>query len=459
MSVGDVAKKVADQLTKEIRDKMKKFILIKVVPVVALVAALVSLLVVITGAISGDGGGTSTSGSYGTGIIYGNTIQEKVWYGLISLGYSEISTAAAMGNIHYESGSFNPNSIEDNNPANEAVGGIGICQWTNNWDNGQKGSTGRCTDLKAYAASKGLTWRDENVQVEFLLAELSGGGAGGYAKDQLMDTTYTGTSYKCSEWKNATDTETLDESKLKWLTEVFCFTFERPRASDGIGTIDTRYGHALNYYNQFHGTQLPNFINGDLYNSDGTVREDKMLELERNLEVSHNLVASGQGFVNMYGSDNGRNLAVKRQVTGQYHGYSYTSGNKAYGNNGLEIYQCTWWANGRASEYLSQYGTKYKRYPTTAGNGGDYYAKNKANGWFNYGSEPKPNSLFSYNPINNIYGHITYVEAVDYVNRVIYVSEAGGGRHWDGICKYTFAYCQQQIAKGNYGFIYLAEPK
>ena len=105
------------------------------------------------------------------GGIYGSTIQEKVWYGMRSLGFSEISTAAAMGNIHYESGTFNPEAIEGG--YDENTGGIGICQWTN----AGRGSEGRNTQLKKYAESKGTTWMDENTQVEFLLYEISGSGA------------------------------------------------------------------------------------------------------------------------------------------------------------------------------------------------------------------------------------------------------------------------------------------
>lgn len=390
------------------------------------------------------------------GTIYGNTIQEKVWYGMRSLGFSEISTAAAMGNFHHESG-INAEAIEYG--YNENNGGIGICQWTNS---PRESGEGRNTQLKKYAESKGTTWQDENTQVEFLLAEISkSGSASEYATYQLGNSNYTGTSYSCDDWINAKDTATLDETKLRELTEIFCYTFERPSKSAGESSMDKRYAYALQYYEQFHGKEVPSYsyINSDLYNEDGSVNEAKMQELEYSIETSHNLVSSGTGFKNMYGTNNANSNVLKRMVTGTYHGYSYNIGSPR-GKNGLLIYQCTWWANGRASEYLSQYGTKYKQYPTNSGNGGEYYKINKSNGWFKYGSEPRPNSLFSYNPTDTIYGHIVYVEAVDYKNGFIYVSESGGGTHWDGICKYSFSYCQRQINKNpnKYGFIYLSEP-
>lgn len=71
--------------------------------------------------------------------IYGGTIQEKVWFALRDLGYSEISVAGAMGNIHWESGGFNPSLIEGGSGE-----GIGLIQW----------SFGRKEGLINYANSK-----------------------------------------------------------------------------------------------------------------------------------------------------------------------------------------------------------------------------------------------------------------------------------------------------------------
>lgn len=182
--------------------------------------------------------------------IYGNSIQEKVWFALKSLGYSDVSIAAAMGNIHYESGSFDPNKVESG--YDEYNGGIGICQWTNS----NRGNKGRNTNLKKYAQSKGKTWQDEDIQVEFLIGELTkGGGADGYASFALMNTSYTGKTYKYSDWVNATDDEKLDKDKLNKLTEIFCFTFERPSTKAGNSSMSARQKYALEYYNKFHGKE------------------------------------------------------------------------------------------------------------------------------------------------------------------------------------------------------------
>ncbi len=182
--------------------------------------------------------------------IYGDSIQEKVWFALKDLGYSDVSIAAAMGNIHYESETFDPTKIEGG--YNENNGGIGICQWTNN----NRGSTGRNTNLKNYAKSKGKTWQDEDTQVEFLIGELTkGGGANGYATYQLMNPRYTQKKYNYKDWVEAKDSEKLDKNQLNELTEVFCFCFERPNESDGNKSMKDRQKYALQYYNQFHGKE------------------------------------------------------------------------------------------------------------------------------------------------------------------------------------------------------------
>lgn len=180
-----------------------------------------------------------------SGGIYGGTIQEKVWFALLGMGYSKESVAGAMGNIHYESGSFNPNCIEGG--YNEMNGGIGICQWTNDG----RGLTGRNADLKAFAESRGKTWKDENIQVEFLKGELTlGGGADGFAKYQLLNTiSYYGESIASPDgWKNASDVATA--------TKAFCYSFERPKKSDAQASMATRIQWANYYYNLFKDKQM-----------------------------------------------------------------------------------------------------------------------------------------------------------------------------------------------------------
>ena len=175
--------------------------------------------------------GTSTG-------IYGETIEEKVWFALREQGYSEYTTAGAMGNIYAESG-FNNNAVEGG--YDEYNGGIGICQWTNY---PRDSGTGRNQQLRDYAQSKGKEWQDANTQIEFLITELSQGATGpaqGYANYQLLS--YNG--YNGDMWENASSPE---EAAV-----AFCWAFERPSSPN----IEKRQEKAREYYEQFKGKTKP----------------------------------------------------------------------------------------------------------------------------------------------------------------------------------------------------------
>lgn len=169
--------------------------------------------------------------------FYGNTVQEKVWFALRNAGYSEIATAAVMGNIQYES-NFDSSLIEYGNGV-----GFGLCQW----------SYDRRTAIEAYAASKGVDASDIQTQIEFLLAELTpGGGANGYASYEIggrSSTAYDGNSYVASDWQNATDVRTA--------TVAFMALFERPSEDPSINHMSGRITAAQEYYNEFQGRTAP----------------------------------------------------------------------------------------------------------------------------------------------------------------------------------------------------------
>ncbi len=168
-------------------------------------------------------------GSFNTvanlGGIYGSTIQEKLWFALRNVGFSEYAVAGVMGNVHVESGGFNPSAIEGGSGE-----GIGLIQW----------SFGRRDALEAYAASKGVSWTDVNTQIEFLIAEMTGEGANGYATYNFQNAH----GYTREDWENATSPEDA--------AVAFCYTFERP----GVLALDKRKYWAREYYNQFHGKQM-----------------------------------------------------------------------------------------------------------------------------------------------------------------------------------------------------------
>ncbi len=178
--------------------------------------------------------------------ICGGTAQEKVWYSLRKAGFSEEAAAGVLGNIQNESG-FDPSTIEGGNGI-----GFGLCQW----------SFGRRTQIEAYAASKGASATDVDIQIEFLIAELTpGGGAGGFAAYQLSgasSTAYDGKAYTENDFKNASTPETA--------AMAFMALWERPSYDPSINHMDRRKADARSYYNQFKGRALDSFTGGKIGN-------------------------------------------------------------------------------------------------------------------------------------------------------------------------------------------------
>ncbi len=196
--------------------------------------------------------------------IRGGNVEEQVWYALRSAGFSEYATAGAMGNIYGESG-FRPQAVEGG--YNENNGGIGLCQWTNN----SRGSRGRNANLKNYANSRGANWQDVNIQIQFLLTELTGeGDASGYASKAFISNRMYDRYYSDDVWKNATSVEEA--------TRAFCATFERPGKTYFYSSMNKRVEAAQGYYNQYAGKDLSSFADasdtsGDASEASGKARE------------------------------------------------------------------------------------------------------------------------------------------------------------------------------------------
>ena len=155
--------------------------------------------------------------------LSGDTTQEKVWNALRNEGFSEYAVAGVLGNIEAESG-VNPKAIEKGSGE-----GIGLIQW----------SYGRKTALIKYAESKNAEWSDLNIQIEFLIAEMTGRGANGYATYQFINQR----GYTEKDWENANSPEDA--------ATAFCWTFERPNVM--YAHLNVRTENAIKYYNQFHG--------------------------------------------------------------------------------------------------------------------------------------------------------------------------------------------------------------
>lgn len=174
-----------------------------------------------------DGGTGSISG------VVGSTNQEKVWNSLKSRGLTDNQVAGIMGNIERES-KFNPS-------AKEAGGtGIGLVQW----------SFERANQLKAFAKSRGKSWKNLQVQLDFLWHELN----------------------------------TSEISALNALTKATSATsaadiFQRKYERAGVVAQGERNAAAKRYLNQFKGSSGGGIVNGtagtSVVNATGTFLYDK----------------------------------------------------------------------------------------------------------------------------------------------------------------------------------------
>lgn len=175
----------------------------------------------------------------------GSSFEEKVWFALKNAGITnEFAIAGAMGNFMAESG-FKSNNLQNSfegtytdesytaavnngsykNFTNDGYG-YGLAQWTD---------SSRKTGLYNYAKSKGVGIDDEDMQIEYMIAELTGTGpAIGYGTINWSGSGYNG-------WKNA---KSVEEA-----TEIFCRKFERA----GVEHMDNRKNYAKGYYDSYHG--------------------------------------------------------------------------------------------------------------------------------------------------------------------------------------------------------------
>lgn len=85
-------------------------------------------------------------------------VEVLLWNTLREHGYSEIQTAAVIGNLIHESDGLKTNAVEDGNNHE----GYGLVQW----------SYGRKEKLFNYCESKGKAHSDLQCQIEYLMIEL-----------------------------------------------------------------------------------------------------------------------------------------------------------------------------------------------------------------------------------------------------------------------------------------------
>lgn len=163
--------------------------------------------------------------------IYGSTAEEKFWYALKSMGYSDEAIAGAMGCVACES-EFIPTAL------NSSSGAYGIIQWKDP----------RKASLQNYAKSKGKTEADIDIQIEFFIAELTGtGDAASYATRRTAGG--KGENYHTyNDWVNATN---VREAAIAygWFFETF--SNDATKTDKILAAEKKRADRAEEYYEKY----------------------------------------------------------------------------------------------------------------------------------------------------------------------------------------------------------------
>ena len=178
----------------------------------------------------------------------GNTTEERVWWALKDAGFSDIQIAAVMGNIYQES-KFDC-TLGDESSC------IGLCMWNYQY-------LGK--DLDAYAKSKGVTWKDEETQIEFLVGWLADTGP---AVEYINRSngpieggsyTYNGVTYNPGAWRNFKETGDK-KADIENCTIAFCANYER--CGEDEARFDVRVSSAQKNYNNLNGKERPKITGG-----------------------------------------------------------------------------------------------------------------------------------------------------------------------------------------------------
>lgn len=255
--------------------------------------------------------------------IYGSSVEDKFWYALKRMNYSNEAIAGAMGNVYCESG-FRPTAL------NSSSGAYGLAQWLG----------GRRKNLQNYAASKGKTEDDEDCQIEFLIAELTGtGDAASYATRRTAGGKGEN-YYTYNDWANATDE--------KIAAVAYCWFYETPstdntKTDEILATEKKRSDQATRYY--------------ELYKNRGTggtegVSDDKSVRCyytaangRRFTILDQTKIAGWDGCCNRaacaiiasgYSNETPTELiTIRNNYGGEY--YGVISGNNYWNRYGLEV--------------------------------------------------------------------------------------------------------------------------
>lgn len=171
---------------------------------------------------------------------------------------------------------------------------------------------------------------------------------------------------------------------------------------DGFGFIVSVDGEYVNPYDYFYQSVYSSGVPfADLLDAEGHIDPDKTAILKEQLVSANHCLGTNVG--------NG--------VYDEWHSSSK--------NDGI-IWQCPWWASGRALQYLESMGSTATISSLPRGDGGTVYRIGISYG-LETGQTPRANSLVSWSGGTHGHGHVAYVEAVD-KDGTFLISEAWGSQ-------------------------------
>ena len=197
--------------------------------------------------IGADGREISWSGAIGDIEVDPTEVSDRVWTHMKKKGWSNIAIAGLLGNIQQESNfrvGATEHSSDDGSP--HILGsGFGLCQWTNTDGN----TNGRRAQLFQYAARKGKSVTDVELQMDYLLY--------GEGDDSAKARQYGRMNF----------------GSVAEATTYFCKEWERPKAATAhLG--DVRIPAANRFYEYY--TTNPDF--SDIEEEEGSEEMDESVE-------------------------------------------------------------------------------------------------------------------------------------------------------------------------------------
>lgn len=297
--------------------------------------------------------GSGASAGGGEAVISGSTAEEKVWSGLVSLGFTEQQAAGAMGNMEGESG-FNPARYEDlyksqwnsfdveNNTSTSF--GVGLIQW----------SFGRRVNLYKYMNGENNSLTQKYLRNPSKYSGLSGDQFIKAADSEAeansvysMELTFLYNEMKGnSGYSKVFSTNSVEEAASSFAVNVEGCA----GCQVGTSTVAGRTNNAKRIYNKYHGkTFSGSSSSSSSSGSSSTAKKTNSVWSSTKYSLSDGQI---RGLLSIVKAENGGTLsAVKTQASAMANIYEYHKKSEDHNANNFVNYIRTGGWFGSSSRY------------------------------------------------------------------------------------------------------------